>query len=192
MFTFRHSLTVTLSACAVAMPLFGSVAAQQGGGASYRISHDVSYMHRKSSPSSFAKTPQETGNLIATLKGAANYKTLVQLLDLAGLTKTLEGSAQFTVLAPTDAAFAELSTEKLNALKADTAELKKVLLYHVINSSISANQVLKLKTARTLQGPRVEFMMKDGQLTVNNAAVVQPDIKASNGVIHGINKVLLK
>ncbi len=143
-------------------------------------------------PSEAELRGQDADNLVNTLRKSANYKTMAQLLELAGLGPTFTGSAQFTVFAPTDAAFAELPKATMDGLKADTAALKKVLLYHVVNSAVPSNQVLKLKTARTLQGARIEFSMKDGKLYVNDATVIQPDIKASNGVIHGISKVLMK
>ncbi len=138
-----------------------------------------------------AQVDMQAGNVIAELKKAGSFGTLLQLLDAAGLTATFQGTAQYTLFAPTDAAFAALPAEKLSALKNDTALLKKVLQYHVVSSTIPSSQLLKLKTARTLQSERVEFAMKDGKMTVQGATVVEADIKASNGVIHGIDAVLM-
>lgn len=138
-----------------------------------------------------AQVEAQSENLIAALKKAGSFGTLLQLLDAAGLTATFQGTAQYTFFAPTDAAFAALPAEKLSALKSDTELLKKVLQYHVVSSTVPSNQLLKLKTARTLQSERVEFAMKDGKMTVQGATIVEADIKASNGVIHGIDTVLM-
>lgn len=129
-------------------------------------------------------------NIIETLKSSGDYSTFVELLESAGLTSTLTGSSKYTVFAPTNAAFNAMPADKLKALKDDPAELKKVLQYHIINSAIPANQLLRLKTARTLSGARVEFMMQGGKSSVQDAEIVKTDIQASNGVIHSVDAVL--
>lgn len=130
-------------------------------------------------------------DIVATVAAAGNYKTFAKLLEAANLTSTLQGSAEFTVFAPTDEAFARVPAGKMAALQADTAQLKKLLLYHVVSGRIRSNKILNLKNARTLSGGKVEFSVKDARLRVNGAVIVQPDIKASNGVVHGIDSVLM-
>ena len=79
----------------------------------------------------------------------------------------------------------------LDALLADKAKLKAVLLYHVVGKKLPAAKVVKRKSARTLNGAKVRFRVKNGKVFVNKARVTQPDVMASNGVIHVINRVLL-
>lgn len=129
-------------------------------------------------------------SLLGTLKGHSDYSTFVSLLESSGLSSDLDGSTKYTVFAPSNAAFAKVPAANLEAIKKDPAALKKMLQYHIILNSIPANQLLRLKTARTIEGTRVEFMMKGGKSSVQDAEITQPDIKASNGVIHGVNSVL--
>jgi uncharacterized surface protein with fasciclin (FAS1) repeats len=138
-----------------------------------------------------AQAASQSGDLVATLDASSNYKTFTRLLTAANLASTLQGSAQFTVFAPTDAAFAKLPAADLAALEADTTKLKKVLVYHIVPGSISANKVLNLRNARTVGGSKVEFNVREARLRVNDAVIVQPDIKASNGLVHGIDSVLV-
>lgn len=129
-------------------------------------------------------------DLVATLDKSGNYTMFSKLLMQANLASTLQGSARFTVFAPTDEALAKVGKAKLDSIASDSTQLRHLLQYHIVNSAISANEILKLKDARTMLGSKVEFMMENGRLHVNKAVVLQPDIKASNGVIHGIDSVL--
>ena len=94
-------------------------------------------------------------------------------------------------VAPDDAAFAKVPTEALNALLADKAKLAKVLTYHVVNGEVLAKKVVKLKSAKTLEGSSVAIKEADGKVMVGDANVTATDIKCSNGVIHVIDKVLM-
>ena len=118
-------------------------------------------------------------------------KTLASLLQAAGLVDTLKTGGPFTVLAPTDAAFAKVPKATLDALAADPAKLKAVLLYHVISGSVPSSEVVKLTSAKTLNGAKVAIKVEGGAVFVNGAKVVTPDVMASNGVIHVIDTVLL-
>jgi uncharacterized surface protein with fasciclin (FAS1) repeats len=134
----------------------------------------------------------ETGDLVAALDKAGNYKTLVNLLNKANLTSMLQGSAHFTVFAPTDEAFAKVPVETMNEISSDSLKLKHLLMYHMISGDIAAGKLLKLKDARTMyEGQRVTLMVKNTRLKVNGATVIQPDIKATNGLVQGIDSVLM-
>ena len=109
----------------------------------------------------------------------------------AGLVETLKGEGPFTVFAPTDGAFAKVPTDTLNALLADKAALANVLTYHVVAGNVMAADVVKLTSAVTVQGQAVSIEVKDGKVYVDGAQVVATDIKASNGVIHVIDAVIL-
>jgi transforming growth factor-beta-induced protein len=130
-------------------------------------------------------------NIVQTAIAAGQFKTLASLLTKAGLVDTLATGGPFTVFAPTDAAFAKLPKATLAALAKHPAQLKSVLLYHVVPGSVTASEVVKLSSVKTLQGSSVLIKVNKGGVFVNQAKVTTPDVMASNGVIHVINKVLI-
>jgi uncharacterized surface protein with fasciclin (FAS1) repeats len=130
-------------------------------------------------------------NIVETAVAAGQFKTLASLLDQAGLAKTLSGNSRFTVFAPTDAAFAKVPKATLDALAKDKAKLRAVLLYHVAKGKLTASKVIKRKSIKTLNGDRVRVRVRSGKVYVGGARVTTPDVLASNGVIHVINKVLI-
>ncbi|MGH1440348.1 MAG: fasciclin domain-containing protein [Cellvibrionaceae bacterium] len=130
-------------------------------------------------------------DIVDTAVAADDFNTLVTAVKAAGLVDTLKGEGPFTVFAPTDAAFAKVPAETLNALLADKAALSNVLTYHVVAGKVMAADVVKLDSAKTVQGQSVSVEVKDGKVFVDGAQVVTTDIKASNGVIHVIDAVIL-
>jgi uncharacterized surface protein with fasciclin (FAS1) repeats len=132
-------------------------------------------------------------DIVATAEGAGTFTTLVAALNAAELTTTLKGTGPFTVFAPTDAAFAKLPTGTVdNLLKPENkAMLQAVLTYHVVAGKVMAADVVKLTTAKTVQGANVTISVTGSSVKVNDANVVQTDIEATNGVIHVIDAVLL-
>lgn len=130
-------------------------------------------------------------DIVDTAVAAGDFNTLVTAVKAAGLVETLKGEGPFTVFAPTDAAFAKVPTDTLNALLADKAALANVLTYHVVAGKVMAADVVKLTSAETVQGQAVSIEVKDGKVYVNGAQVVTTDIKASNGVVHVIDAVIL-
>ena len=136
-----------------------------------------------------AATPQK--NLVETAAGAPQFSTLVSLVKKAGLVSTLSGSKRYTVFAPTNAAFAKVPRSTLTALANNRAKLKAVLLYHVVKGKVPASKVVRLDSAKTVNGASVEIDVRKGKIYVNDARVTKPDIKASNGIVHQINRVLL-
>jgi uncharacterized surface protein with fasciclin (FAS1) repeats len=130
-------------------------------------------------------------DIVDTAVAAGDFNTLVTAVKAAGLVETLTGEGPFTVFAPTDAAFAKVPTDTLNALLADSAALANVLTYHVVAGNVMAADVVKLTSAVTVQGQAVSIAVKDGKVYVDGAQVVATDIKASNGVIHVIDAVIL-
>ena len=135
--------------------------------------------------------PARQKNIVQTAKAAGQFKTLTALLKQAGLAKTLAGKGRFTVFAPTDAAFAKVPKKTLNALAADPAKLRAVLLYHVAKGRLTAAKVVKRRSIKTLEGQRLRVRVRHGKVYVGRARVVTPDVRASNGVIHVINRVLI-
>ena len=133
-----------------------------------------------------------TKDIVQTAKGAGDFKTLIKLVKAAGLAKTLSGNTKYTVFAPTDAAFAKVPKKALKALGKNKAALKQVLLYHVVKGAVPAKKVVKLKSAKTVEGSKVRIKVRKGNVYLNRTAkVTATDVRASNGIIHVINKVLI-
>lgn len=130
-------------------------------------------------------------NIVQTATAAGQFKTLTSLLKRAGLVKALEGKGPHTVFAPTDAAFAKVPKATLARLARDRAKLRSVLLLHVAKGRLTAAKVTKRRSVPTLNGQRLAIRARGGKVFVGGARVVTPDVAASNGVIHVINKVLL-
>jgi uncharacterized surface protein with fasciclin (FAS1) repeats len=130
-------------------------------------------------------------DIVETAVAAGKFNTLTALLKKAGLAKTLKGKRAYTVFAPTDKAFARVPKATLDALAKDKAKLRAVLLYHVAKGKLPAAKVLKRDSIKTLNGQRVHVRVRDGKVFIGGARVVTPDVTASNGVIHVINKVLI-
>ena len=130
-------------------------------------------------------------NIVETAAAAPQFSTLVSLVRKAGLVSTLSGRANYTVFAPTNAAFAKVPRRTLDALARDRAQLKAVLLYHVVRGKVPASKVVRLSSARTVNGASVRIAVRRGKVYVNDAQVTKPDIGASNGIVHQINRVLL-
>jgi uncharacterized surface protein with fasciclin (FAS1) repeats len=131
-------------------------------------------------------------DIVDTAVAAGQFNTLAKAVQAAGLVETLKGPGPFTVFAPTDAAFAKLPAGALDQLLANPAQLKAVLTYHVIPGRVPASQVTNGLSANSVQGSALTFQVGDGSVKVNNSAtVVQPDVMASNGVIHVIDTVLM-
>lgn len=144
-------------------------------------------------PSSGASQPSNE-NVVALAASNDSFKTLTAALKAAGLTQTLSGKGPFTVFAPTDAAFAALPQDALQELlKPENKDvLIKILSYHVVPGNVTSGD-LKSGEVKTVEGGAVNVQVDSAKgVTLNNEAkVVQPDIKASNGVIHAIDKVML-
>lgn len=130
-------------------------------------------------------------NLVEVAAGNPNFSTLVAAVQAAGLVETLSGSDAFTILAPTNAAFAKLPKGTVEALLNDPEKLKSILLYHAIKGKAYSGAVAKLSNAETVNGQRVAIINKSGKISVNNANVTAADIQATNGVIHVIDTVIL-
>lgn len=131
-------------------------------------------------------------DIVATAVEAGQFKTLAKALDAAGLVETLQGPGPFTVFAPTDKAFAQLPEAQLKALlKPENREkLAAILTYHVVAGEVPASEARRLDKATTVEGSDVLISARGG-LSVDGASVVKADVRASNGIIHVIDKVML-
>lgn len=134
-------------------------------------------------------------DIVDTAVSAGSFKTLVAAVKAAGLVDTLKGKGPFTVLAPTDEAFAKLPKGTVESLlkPENKDKLIAVLTYHVIPAKAMAADVVKLdgKGVKSVQGSEVMIKVVDGSVFVDKAKVVKTDIETSNGVIHVIDTVIL-
>ena len=144
-------------------------------------------------------------NIIENAVNSKDHKTLVAAVKAAGLVETLQGAGPFTVLAPTDAAFAKLPKGTVeNLVKPENKEmLTKILTYHVLAGKFNAKEIwaaVKVGNGKsmmkTVEGEDVTFWTKGKDLYVkdakgNSAKITIADVNQSNGVIHVIDTVLM-
>ena len=122
--------------------------------------------------------------------GAEATSTLVAAVKAAGLVETLSGEGPFTVLAPTDDAFAKLPEGALEGLLADPEALAGVLKAHVVAAKAKAETVVTLDQVETLNGT-YPVTVTDGVVSIGGATVLATDLMAGNGVVHLIDTVIL-
>jgi len=131
-------------------------------------------------------------NIVELAVGTKSLSTLVTAVKAGGLVETLTGNGPFTVFAPTNEAFNNLPDGVLAALlkPENKDKLVAVLTYHVVPGKVMSTDLKNNMKAATAQGEKVTITTKGGA-KVNGAKVVSADIKASNGVVHVIDKVIL-
>ena len=137
--------------------------------------------------------------IVGVAAGDKRFTTLVSLVKQAGLVKTLSAKGPYTVFAPTNAAFTQLkrtAPDTFEAVTTDVALLKKVLTYHVLAGRVPSTAAVaaakKRSAVKTVQGEKIRLSLKGGKLYLNGTSqVIVADVKASNGVIHAINAVLV-
>lgn len=146
------------------------------------------------STSAFAGgTTTPSQDIVDTAVAAGSFQTLTTALKAAGLVETLKGKGPFTVFAPTDEAFAKLPEGTVQSLlmPENKQKLTAILTYHVVAGNVKAADVIKLTSAKTLNGQSVTIKTVGGKVLINGASVVKPDIAATNGTIHVIDTVLM-
>lgn len=141
------------------------------------LTADMGKMHKK--------------NIVETAIAAGSFNSLVTAVKAADLVETLSGKGPFTVFAPTDDAFNKIPAETLEALLKNKEKLTAVLTYHVVPGNVMASDVVKMQSAKTVNGQELNIMVKDGAVMVNDAKVIKTDIVCSNGIIHVIDAVVL-
>ena len=139
-----------------------------------------------------AMAEEMTEDTIVDVAIANEFNTLVAAVQAAGLVETLQGDGPFTVFAPTDEAFAALPEGTLDSLLEDPEALAEILTYHVVSGEVLAADVVGLDAATTVQGDDISIEVVDGGVVLNGSSnVVATDVKASNGVVHVIDAVIL-
>jgi uncharacterized surface protein with fasciclin (FAS1) repeats len=132
-------------------------------------------------------------DIVDTAVAAGSFKTLTTALKAAGLVETLKGPGPFTVFAPTDEAFAKLPAGTVeDLLKPENKQkLTQILTYHVVPGKVMAADVVKVKSAKTVNGKALPVVVEGSTVTVGGAKVIKTDIVASNAVIHVVDSVIL-
>ncbi len=210
MTTFKRSLLTTAllgltvaSSAAVAGHCGGAKAYQAYGYGTGPMSQYRSAVHRLSKGyggmqamrvglhrADHAKPMAAKADIVDIAASAGAFGTLVAAAQAAGLVDTLKGKGPYTVFAPTDEAFAKIPKDQLDALLKDKDALVKVLTYHVVPGKVTAAEVVKLSSAKTVEGQSITIDTDDG-VKVDNARVIKTDIMAENGVIHVIDTVIM-
>ncbi len=133
-------------------------------------------------------------NIVETAIEAGSFNTLVTAVKAAGLAETLATKKNITVFAPTDTAFAKLPVGTLESLLKDKAKLSKILMHHVVEGTVSSIDAASTKKAKTLANQEVKFHNKgllNRCFAVDAACITSADIKATNGVIHVVDTVIM-
>jgi uncharacterized surface protein with fasciclin (FAS1) repeats len=144
-------------------------------------------------PGAVMKKPATASRTIVDIASKSkSFSTLVTALKAADLVETLTGEGPYTVFAPTNAAFAKLPKATLaKLLKPQNKEqLKRLLTYHVVSGAVTS-KTLKAGKVETVEGSSITVKIKGKKVMVNNANVILADVKASNGVIHAIDTVMM-
>ncbi|KAM3113204.1 fasciclin domain-containing protein [Phormidesmis sp. 146-33] len=139
------------------------------------------------------KTSGETsGSIVDVASANPSLKMMTAAIQAAGLTSTLQGKGPYTVFAPTDQAFASVpaATRQRVLQPENRAILTRILTYHVVPGEITSSQ-LKSGDVKTVEGKTIDIQVKSAQVTVNEAKVTQPDIRANNGVIHVVDRIII-
>lgn len=129
--------------------------------------------------------------IIQTAASETNFSTLVGLLKAANLTDTLNGTANYTLFAPSNAAFDKIPSSALATLANNTTALKRVLLYHVVPGTLLSKDIQGNGTLTTANGLSLPYSVTSTVVTVDNASITKTDINATNGVIHVIDTVMI-
>jgi len=132
-------------------------------------------------------------NLIQTAEAAKSFSTLIAAVKAAGHDGVLAGDGPYTVFAPTDEAFAKLPEGTVESLlkPENKDKLKSILTYHVVAGKVKAGDVVKLSSAKTVNGKSATIKTADGSVMIDGAKVIKTDIESSNGIIHVIDSVII-
>lgn len=134
-------------------------------------------------------------DIIDTAMASGMFNTLVEAVKAAGLVDTLKGPGPFTIFAPTDEAFAKIPKAELDMLLKDSAKLKEVLTFHVVEGKIMASDLAQHEYLQAVSGGELRIDSSrwhlHSHIKVNGANIIKPDLAVDNGVCHAIDKVLM-
>ena len=184
---------IAVLAVAASLSTMSAQAASCGSGGGAEAAAPAAGGEKKVETVKASEAAKPSKDIVDTAVAAGSFNTLVAAVKAAGLVETLKGEGPFTVFAPTDEAFAKLPKETLaDLLKPENKEkLASILTYHVVSGNVKAADVVKLKSAKTVNGKEVKISVDGDKVKVDDANVVKTDIATSNGVIHVIDSVIL-
>jgi uncharacterized surface protein with fasciclin (FAS1) repeats len=175
-------LTVLFLSGAIALPAVAHAGAAQNW-----------YQQKKAEMVKGAQTPAATGTVIEVARQQGMFSTFLSALDAAGLTDMLRQPGTYTVFAPTDDAFAAIPTDQLQALMQDKPRLKQVLAYHIVPQK-KYDWDMRRDLLTTLDGRSltVNQYTSPEDIRINSSAeVLETNIRASNGIVHAIDRVMI-
>jgi uncharacterized surface protein with fasciclin (FAS1) repeats len=129
-------------------------------------------------------------DLLDTAERSGLFKTFIDAVKTAGMVRQLRAEGPYTVFMPTDSAFAQVDDAAWEAMKKDPDELARVIRYHILAGKIKVTEV-KPGPAKSNEGQTLQLKSDNGMVTVNGARVTDSDLMADNGIIHGIDQLLL-
>jgi uncharacterized surface protein with fasciclin (FAS1) repeats len=180
---FQKSIAATLGLAIVSAGFLFSVSSQAQNGSP------------TAAPAPAVKEPamKKKTTIVDIAAKGKQFTTLVAALKAADLVDTLAGEGPFTVFAPTNAAFAKLPKGTVaNLLKPENKEkLKAILTYHVVSGAVPSTKLKNGQKVATVEGSSISVGINKGGVKLNNAHVIKADIKASNGIIHVIDTVIM-
>lgn len=138
----------------------------------------------------FVSLQAAAADLVETARTSGGMKTFMAAAETAGMADKLKNSGPYTIFIPSDSAFRQLPQETRDALLKDKEKAAELVAYHVIPGALTVADV-KPGKVQTVQGSPVTLTSDNGSVTVENAKVIQSDLKADNGVIHEIDQVVL-
>ena len=141
----------------------------------------------------YKKYSMKSMDVVDMAAHTGQFNTLIAAVQAAGLEDVLRGEGPFTILAPNDDAFAKLPAGTVeDLLKPENVDkLKGILTYHVLPGKVYAKDVVAMSSGQTVNGQEVKFKVEGNSVYADAARIVQTDVKASNGVIHIIDNVIL-
>jgi uncharacterized surface protein with fasciclin (FAS1) repeats len=154
---------------------------------------DMSAEQKQDNSISAANEVGQNLNIVALVQQNSNLSTFLELIRAADLVTVLESPAPYTVFAPTNEAFAALPAGTIEALKApgNKMELTRILQAHVLPNRISSAEMQDNMPMKTAQGQEVIVTKTGSDIAVGGARILTPNVQASNGLVHVIDKVLV-
>lgn len=135
-------------------------------------------------------SPAVADDLLDTAARSGSFKTFLDAVKAAGLTRQLKAEGPFTVFMPTDTAFQHVDDAEWQSLRKDPERLARVIRYHIIAGKVKVTEV-KPGLAKSDEGQPLQLKSDNGMVTVNGARVTDSDLMADNGIIHGIDHLLI-
>lgn len=151
---------------------------------------------QNSGPFTGSASPKDLKNMFTTIASNGNFRFLAECVLVANLEQTLETGGPFTLFAPNDVAFAKLTVEVFEFLLEPQNRdfLARILLYHLVPGNLTAADIKALNPPvdiKTLNGQSVTVTKNGNELQVNGARVIITDVFATNGIVHGIDTLLI-